>query len=265
LTEQGAALRLSLPVSAPKLSIIIPTWNEERLIADAIAQARVIGDEVIVVDGGSRDGTAAWAEEAGAAVVTAPKGRGPQLLAGAAAAKGEILLFLHADARLPPSARDAILGALAEPAVLGGAFYIRFLPGSWFTRLLEPANSLRRRLSKRYYGDTGLFVRAPTYRELGGHRPWKVMHDYEFSGRMEKAGRCVYITEPCIWASARRFEGRELRTLGAWLTVQTLYRFGVPPRLLSPLYPDVRGTPEQDERFMALARNEMGPPEDGDR
>lgn len=206
-----------------------------------------------MVDAGSPDGTARVAEEAGARVVRAEKGRGPQLRAGAEAATGEVLLFLHADVRIAASARDAILDALADPAVPGGAFFIRFLPRSWFTRVLEPGNDLRRRITRRSYGDTGVFVRGAVYRALGGHRPWKVMHDDAFSGRLEGAGRAVYIRDPCIWASARRFRGRELRTFLTWLAIQTLYRFGVPPERLSRLYPDLRDTPEGDRDFMEQA------------
>jgi len=240
------------------LSIVIPTWNEEPLVADAVECARAVADEVIVVDGGSPDRTVEEARRAGAVLVMAPKGRGPQLREGARRASGDVLLFLHADARLASHARDAILSAMADPAVVGGAFYIRFLPRSWFTKFLEPANDLRRRVTKRYYGDTGIFVRASVYRALGGHRPWKVMHDYEFSGRLEAAGPCVYIRDSCVWADARRFEGREIRTLLTWMLVQSLYRLGAPPRWLSPLYPDVRGY--LPERFIRLARERIGRP-----
>ena len=243
-------------MTAPSLSVIIPVWNEAPLIADAIRNARRIGDEVIVVDAGSPDGTAEIARGEGVAGVGAPKGRGRQLRAGAAAARGGVLLLLHADARLPASAREAILNALAESDVIGGGFYIRFLPQSWFTRILEPANDRRRRASRRYYGDTGIFVRASAYRALGGHEPWPLMHDYEFSGRMEKAGRTVYLRDPCIWASARRFRGRELRTLFLWLALGQLYQFGVSPFRLARAYPDVRGT--QPDRFIAEARARTG-------
>lgn len=102
-----------------------------------------------MVDGGSADGTAEIARAAGARVVVAEKGRGPPLRAGVGAAQSEALLFLHADVRLPPSARDAILAALTDPETVAGAFHIRFRPASWFTRLLEPANNLRRRLTRR--------------------------------------------------------------------------------------------------------------------
>jgi rSAM/selenodomain-associated transferase 2 len=234
------------------LTVVIPTWNEAPLIADCVRNAARIGDEVIVVDGGSVDETAEYARREGARVILAEKGRGPQLRAGAEAAQGEILLFLHADARLPITARDAVLKALDDPEVIGGNFLIRFLPSSWFTRLLEPANDVRRRVTKRFYGDSAIFIRASAYRLLGGFQPWPLMHDYAFSRRMEKAGRCAYVRSPCVFASARRFRGKELRTLALWITIQALYLVGTSPRWLSRFYPDVRG--DDPETFIAEAR-----------
>lgn len=238
------------------LSVIIPVWNEAPLIADAVANAWRIADEVIVVDGGSPYETADIARDAGAKVVRAPKGRGSQLRAGADAAGGDIFLFLHADARLPASARDMILRALEDSHALGGGFFIRFLPESWFTRFVEPANDVRRRVTGHYYGDTGIFVLAETYRELGGFRPWPLMHDFEFSGRMERAGRCAYIRDPSIYASARRFRGREIRTLFLWLLIRFLYLVGVSPYTLAKAYADIRG--ERPDEFIAQAHRRVG-------
>jgi rSAM/selenodomain-associated transferase 2 len=238
-----------------RLSVVIPAWNEAPLIADAIRNANLIGDEVIVVDADSPDGTGNLAARERATVIQAPKGRGPQLRAGAAA-QGDVFLFLHADARLPATARTAILDQLEDSAVVGGGFYIRFLPQSWFTRILEPSNDLRRRITKAYYGDTGIFIRKSVYQELGGHRPSPVMHDFEFSRRMEQVGRCVYIRTPCIWASARRFRAREIRTLFTWLLIQSLYRLGVSPHLLGRLYPDVRAS--DNDLFLSEVRKQTG-------
>ena len=246
--------------TGPTISVVIPTWLEAPLVADAVACARRIGDEVIVADGGSPDGTGERARAAGARVVMSAKGRGLQLRAGAEAARGEVLVFLHADARLPASARRAIEGALADPRVVGGAFFLRFLPSSWFTRLLEPANDLRRRVTRRTYGDTAIFVRAEVLHRVGGIRPWPVMHDYELSGRLRRAGRWAYLREPSVWASARRFEGRELRTLARWLLIQGLYRLGASPHFLGRFYPDARGG--RPEAFIASAAARTGAAED---
>ena len=240
----------------PLLSVVIPTWNEAPLVADAVACAARIGDEVIVADGGSTDGTAAIARGAGAVLVEAPKGRGAQLRAAAPLARGEVFLILHADARLPASAREAIFVALADPQVPGGNFLVRFFPESWFTRLLVPGNDLRRKLTRRYYGDSGVFIRSSALRELGGVEPWPVMHDYDLSARMERAGRGAYLREPSVLASARRFEGREIGTLMRWLSIQSLYRLGLSPRLLGKAYPDVRGS--DPEGFIAESRRQHG-------
>lgn len=114
-----------------EISIIIPTWNEAPLIANAVASAFRVADEVVVADAGSPDGTAEIAASTGARVVQAMKGRGTQLDAGARAARGDVLLFVHADARLPPRARSAVLKSLSDPRMVGGNFLIRFLPESW--------------------------------------------------------------------------------------------------------------------------------------
>ena len=238
----------------PRLTVLIPTWQEAPLVADAVHRAARIGCEVIVADGGSPDGTAEIARRAGARVVTTPKGRGPQLNAGAAAARGAVLLVLHADARLPPRARGAIEAALADARVAGGAFYLRFLPASWFTRLLEPANHLRRLVVRRTYGDCAIFVRAAAWERLGGVRPWPVMHDFDLTARMRRLGGWAYLRDPCVFAADRRFHGREWRTLGLWIAVRTLYRLGVPPARLGRLYPDARG---RDEAFLSAVADAL--------
>ena len=238
----------------PWLTVVIPTWQEAPLVADAVRRATRLGDEVIVADGASPDGTAEIARRAGARVVTAPKGRGVQLNAGAAAARGAVLLVLHADARLPPRVRAAIEAALADSRTVGGAFYLRFLPTSWFTRLLEPANHLRRLVVRRTYGDCAIFVRAGTWWALGGVRPWPVMHDFDLTARMRRRGRFAYLREPCVYAADRRFKSREWRTLGLWIAIRALYHLGVPPVRLGRLYPDARG---RDEAFLSAVADAL--------
>jgi rSAM/selenodomain-associated transferase 2 len=246
----------------PLLSIIIPVWNEAPLIGDAVQSAARIADEVIVVDGHSTDGTAPLAHQTGATVIVAGKRRGGQLHAGAVAAKGDILLFLHADARLPHAARAAILDSFSDPDVVGGNFRIEFLPRSWFTRILAPLNDVRRKLTRRYYGDSGIFIRRKNYEQLGGFRPIPLMEDYAFSALMERAGRCVYIRHICVYASARRFCRREIRTLFLWMSLQTLYWLRVPPRILYMAYPDIRGDhPAQFIAHYKQALDVCGPDE----
>jgi rSAM/selenodomain-associated transferase 2 len=226
------------------LSVIIPTWREAPRIARAVAAARAIGDEVIVADAASPDATAELAQRAGARVVIANKGRGEQLHAGALAARCETLLFIHADAHLPESARAAIARELASEQVQGGNFYLRFTPETRAARFFTVANHLRRRWLRVYYGDSALFIRRSAYQELGGFPALPVFEDYELVRRLERkhsrARPTAYIRDVEVSVSARRFEHAPLRTLVLWGALQLLYSAGVPAARLAALYRDLR-------------------------
>lgn len=220
--------------------MIIPTWCEADAIAAQVRHARRIGDEVIVVDGGSSDDTAEQARAAGARVVTSPKGRGRQLREGAAAAKGDVLLFLHADTTLEHGARDAIEGVLADRAVVGGNFLLRFDPPDLWGRVFDTANDLRRRALAIYYGDSAIFVRRSVYDAIGGFRDQPLMEDFDLVKRMEAAGLTAYIREVRAWSSARRFRDAPVKTLATWALVQGLYSAGMSAEALAKLYEDIR-------------------------
>lgn len=222
-----------------QLSIIIPTLREERTIAGAVRNALAAGaGEVIVADGGSDDRTVAIAREAGATVIETPRGRGRQLNAGAAAASGDVLCFLHADVRLPASAAAEIRRALDDPRVVGGNFRVRFgerLHG----RFLASFYTVIRRLNL-YYGDSALFCRREAFEAAGGYPPHPIMEDVPFIHRLRRLGRMAYLDGP-VHASPRRWEeGGIAQAWASWLVIQTLYFAGVPPTRLAWLYRQIR-------------------------
>lgn len=221
--------------------MIIPTWNEAARIRSAVGRARAAFDEVIVADASSPDGTAAAAAEAGAVVVESSRGRGAQLHAGAMRARGDVLLFLHADVALPEGARSAIEQALATPAVLGGNFALEFVPRSPSARLFTWANDVRRRWFRIYYGDSAIFVRRHVYDALGGFRALPILEDYDLVRRLEREGKTAYIRNAVVQASARRFADAPMRTLAVWTWIQVLYSlFDVSPHRLARHYADIR-------------------------
>lgn len=223
-----------------RLSVIIPTWQEAACIARAVACAQAIAEEVIVADAGSSDGTASIARAASAVVVQAQRGRGLQLAAGARASSGDVLLFMHADTHLPREARQAIERALADPAVVGGNFFLRFEPTSRVSRLFTSIYDLRRRTLGIYYGDSPLFVRRPIYEQLGGFPRQALFEDYAFARALARRGKTRYVREVVAVTSSRRYENRPLTTLAIWTALQALYSLGAPPDALARFYVAVR-------------------------
>ena len=226
----------------PLVSIIIPTFNEVRSIQSTLeALTRVRGKiEVIVVDGGSNDLTLEIAARNGAHVIASQRGRGIQMHRGACVAHGEALLFLHADTIVPPEAADRIVETFAsDVTAVGGNFDIRFdghRPAARFLTWLYPQLG---RLGL-CYGDSGIFVRASTYKEVGGFKPFPIFEDLDLVYRLRRLGHMVHLPVAVI-TSSRRFEGRNF-TLAfvRWSILQALYWLGVHPRLLNQLYAPVR-------------------------
>ena len=244
-SEQGCGITERQPpagtlIAVPTtLSVIIPTLNEAPVIARAIRSARRAGaDEVIVADGGSDDGTAAVAIDAGARVVAAPRGRGTQLNAGAAASRGELLIFLHADGLLPPDAAAQVRAAATDPSVAGGNFRIHF-GTSRHARFLAAFYHVIRRLTV-YYGDSAIWCRRRSFEVAGGFPPYPLMEDLKLVHLLARHGRMAYLEGP-VRASPRRWEqGGLLRTWASWVVIQTLYFANVSPWRLARLYRHIR-------------------------
>ena len=220
----------------PTLSIVIPTLDAASSLPATIASAREIADaELIVADGGSSDGTVARARALGTAVVTAPRGRGSQLAAGARAARGAWLLFVHADTVLAPGWRAPVEAVMAGDP--DRAFYFRFA--------LDDAGPAARRLERRVawrcrafglpYGDQGLLISRRCYEAVGGFRPLPLMEDVDLARRLGRS-RLIALDHPAITAATRyRRAGYRWRSARNLLCLG-LYFLGLPPRALVRLY-----------------------------
>jgi rSAM/selenodomain-associated transferase 2 len=214
------------------LSIIIPTLNEACALANLARSLPAA--EIIVADGGSTDETANLAAARGWQVIAAPRGRGVQMNAGAQTAKGEVLLFLHADTRLPSNAETQIKKALEDQAVCGGNFSLCFDGGSRaaiFLTWLYPFL----RWGGMCYGDSAIFIRREVFEQLGGYRDFPLFEDVELVRRMKSHSKFVRLEAQAV-TSSRRFEGRFLRTFAHWSCLQMLYWLGVSPHRLAQYY-----------------------------
>jgi rSAM/selenodomain-associated transferase 2 len=227
--------------SAP-LSVVIPTLDATAALPACLASLAegrdggVVG-EIIVVDGGSRDATIRRAKAAGARVLSAPRGRGTQLAAGAAAAGGEWLLFLHADTRLERGWAEGVAGFLGDPAnrERAGYFRLRFDAPGAAPRRLERLVAWRCRLLGLPYGDQGLLISRRLYDTIGGFRPMPLMEDVDLVRRLGRR-RLVPLDADAVTSAERyRRAGYAARALRNLLCL-CLYGLGVPPRLILRLY-----------------------------
>lgn len=225
---------------APRLSVVVPTLDAAAELPATLAALRAespAGLEILVVDGGSADETAALAEAAGCRLLRTPPGRGPQLAAGAAAAAGEWLLFLHADSRLQPGWAAAVEAFLQDPGNTEKAAYfrLRFDSEAAGARRVERLANWRARRLGLPYGDQGLLLSRALYQRLGGHPPWPLMEDVALVRRLGRR-RLVALPVPLLTSAARyRRDGwwrRPLRNLARL----TLYFLGVPPERLARRY-----------------------------
>lgn len=225
-------------------SLIVPALNEAEslpaqlaaLQRDHLADGRA---ELLVVDGGSTDGTAAFAAAYGR-VIAAPRGRARQMNAGAAAARGDVLIFLHADTLLPPDALAVIARALADRRVVGGAFRLRFDTDTLAYRFVAAATTLRGLVRHSFTGDQAYVVRRDAFERIGGFPDQPMMEDLEIVKRLRRIGRFVLLPA-AVTTSARRHQQMGLgKTLLLMGLLRTLYALGTPPERLRQIYLDIR-------------------------
>ncbi|GAB6044043.1 TIGR04283 family arsenosugar biosynthesis glycosyltransferase [Endothiovibrio diazotrophicus] len=222
-----------------RISIVVPALNEAAGIGAALAALaplRAAGHEVIVVDGGSEDGTGALAAPLADRVVVAPAGRAVQMNAGAALAGGEVLLFLHADTRLPEAADRRVLEGLARSGRDWGRFDVRLSGAHPLLRVVERAMNLRSRLSAVATGDQAIFVRRTLFERLGGFAEIPLMEDIELSKRLRGIGRPLCIDEPLTTSSRRWEAGGVVRTILMMWHLRLAYALGADPADLAKRY-----------------------------
>jgi rSAM/selenodomain-associated transferase 2 len=223
------------------ISIVMPVYNEEAIIADNLDRlSRMKGEfEIIVVDGGSTDCTVEIASRS-ARVVVSEKGRGVQMNKGASAATGDILLFHHADTILPESAIDDIHAALADSEVAGGTFSKRYDSKHLLLRYAKYYNFTNLHIFGVIAGDQGVFVRRDTFDRIGGFPDIPIMEEFSFTDRLRKNGKIVFLKSTAI-VSSRRFEKRGvLRVYLTMLRCVLMHKTGVPQEKIAAFYADVR-------------------------
>lgn len=224
-----------------RLSVIVPVLDEEAVLAAALDRVRGGGaHELIVVDGGSRDATRAIAARFTDRVLVTGPGRARQMNAGAAVARGDTLLFLHADTLLPAGFADAIAAACADPRVVGGRFDVRLDGTSRWLPLVAAAINLRSRLTRIATGDQAIFVRRAAFEALGGFAAVPLFEDVRLTAVLRHHGTVACLREQ-VTTSARRWEQRGvMRTIVLMWALRLGNALGVAPERLQRFYAAVR-------------------------
>lgn len=232
----------------PSIAVIIPTLNEESIVSQTlVALHHFRFDEIFIVDGGSDDQTPGVAQSylqgissGQTRTLLSEKGRARQMNAGAAEARSDILLFLHADTQLPPTARDDIQEAMLNPHYLGGRFDVRFENDQGWAWVISRMMNLRSRLSGIFTGDQAFFIRRSVFQDLGGFADIPLMEDIELSHRLKQRGATVALPSK-VTTSFRRWERHGIvRTIIQMWLFRLLYWLGMSPEKLHGYYAPIR-------------------------
>ncbi len=229
------------------VSVIIPVLDEQDFINTTLQQLRqqahISRCQIIVVDGDPGGNTLAAIESADVTGIVSRKGRGAQMNAGAGIARGNILLFLHADTRLPTDALVKIERTLAEPKIVAGAFNLGIDSERWFLKYIAMRANMRSRSNRIPYGDQAIFIRKAYFEHLGGYADIPIMEDIDLMRRIKKDGQRIHICKDKVMTSARRWEteGPLYTTFRNQLLV-LFYYLGVSPTRLAHFYRSHQGT-----------------------
>ena len=219
------------------LSIVVPVLNEAAEIEttlQALAPLRTRGCEVIVVDGGSADDTLALAKSLADRTIAAPRGRASQMNAGGATAKGDVLLFLHADTRLPENADALVIDALSRSRRAWGRFDVRFTKGA--LPLIAWTMNVRSRLTGIATGDQAMFATRKAFESVGGFPEIALMEDIALSARLKRISRSACVSAR-VTTSPRRWQKHgTIRTILLMWRLRFAYFFGAPPEALARAY-----------------------------
>lgn len=222
-----------------RISIIIPVLNEAPLIVQTLLglqTLRAAGHEVIVVDGGSKDGSVALSQPFADRVICADRGRSRQMNAGAKIAKGDILLFLHADTFLPKSSAQSIIDGLKRQGRRWGRFDVRLSGRHYFLRIIEHLMNLRSRFIGIATGDQAIFVRRRLFEAMGGFPDIDLMEDIALSRILKRYGRPLCLRQRVVTSSRRWGEKGVLRTILQMWRLRLAYALGADPKRLTRLY-----------------------------
>ncbi|NDJ21783.1 glycosyltransferase [Nostoc sp. B(2019)] len=228
---------MSQNIGAAKICIIIPVLNEARNIKEAITTTQPSTNiEVIVVDGGSQDDTVAIAQSLGVKVISSSPGRAAQMNAGAMAASGEILLFLHADTRLPAGFDAMIRTALQQPRTVAGAFKLRIDAPILSLRWVELGVNWRSRFCQMPYGDQAIFLTKEVFQQVGSFPELPIMEDFELMRRLKYIGKIVIIPVPVVTSARRWLQKGVFKTTLLNQIIIIAYLLGISPKRIHSWY-----------------------------
>jgi rSAM/selenodomain-associated transferase 2 len=219
-----------------EISVIIPALNEANSLGASLEPLRASKAEIIVADGGSDDGTREIARQFGATVIRVETGRCDQMNEAAKLATGRILLFLHADTKLPEQWEDEALNTLKNPGVVCGAFSFRLDVDSRALRLIERLANFRSAFFRTPYGDQALFLTSEVFFRVGGYAKMPIMEDFDLVRRLRKIGKVVTSRAPAVTSARRWLELGPLKTTLINQAVILGYYMGVSPAKLAAFY-----------------------------